>query len=248
MKDDINPDFWSASGLPVEIAEYIANFCRNAVIKQHPLIDRARRFRSYWEGNPDADTVSKNWKKLKENVVNQEDALVGVFLVWPDQPKRQPYDALYGGRKIGMLELTVDQERAAYKSLGDDAERLAKFLKGGQVPSFQHLLEDAGATGGDAAKKAAMFQNLTTNPVITLMLLADVLRSADPGAKYPSRQPDGSNAPMSSYVVQLAELNRKFIKDQSTAIANLANVNNPDAPVKADAIRKAWARLKDKND
>lgn len=239
--------YWTDCGIPQSLSNYLADLARNAIRKNHHALERARRFRLYWEKNPDDEKPGKHWRELEATAVSadgsRDDALIAMFLTWPDTAKRQPYAAIYGERKKGRLVLTVEHERKHYQGLSEAAKKLSDFLCPGQESNhFKNLLRDAQASGGDAQTAAIEFMAKMGNFRQSLLQLERALRLVDPAAKYPTGQPDGEGAEERSYTAALAVLNQYLERSKWTALADLAAINNPNISLKPTAIKQAWTR------
>jgi hypothetical protein len=154
--------YWTDCGLPQSLSNYLADLACNAIRKKHHALERARRFRLYWEKNPDDEKPGKHWRKLEAAAGStdgsRDEALIAMFLAWPDTAMRQPYAHLYGERKKGRLVLTVEDERENYRGLADSAKKLSDFLRPGQEPNhFENPTGDARKSDADALTEGTEF-------------------------------------------------------------------------------------------
>ncbi|WP_186214372.1 hypothetical protein [Burkholderia gladioli] len=244
---DIDPSYWAECHFPAVVAAYLSECCRNTTPRALRLIERGRRFRSFWESHPkEDDQLRRQWKILEKSAIS-EDQLLALFLGMPDTALRNPFPLLTGLRKRGSLDLSVDDERKNYQKLAKQVHDIRTFLhsKGGE--NFRNLLSDARATGGEASREAAAFRASTGNLRATLFHLENVLKLVDPAAKYPSGQPDSPDAASHAYVAVVASLSSHLTEPKHAAIAYIAQINNPLTPVTRDALRKAWERNADTN-
>ncbi|WP_176322717.1 hypothetical protein [Burkholderia vietnamiensis] len=210
------------------------------------LIERARRFRAFWEKNPDEDDqLKRQWLALKR-AARSPDHLLTLFLVMPDKAERNPFPLVTGARKRGSLDLSVAEERQRYGELANQARDIRIFLFSGAHNNFRNLLSDATATGGEAYEEAVKFRASSGDLRTALFHLEKLLKLVDPAAKYPYGQPDGADAAVQAYVAVLASLNSHLSKPRHAALAYLAQINNPLTPVTSDALRKAWDRARTK--
>ncbi|MBR8303478.1 hypothetical protein KDW49_22475 [Burkholderia dolosa] len=210
-------------------------------------MERARRFRSFWEQNPDEDDqLKRQWLAL-ERAARSPDHLLTLFLVMPDKAERNPFPLLTGVRKQGSRDVSVAEERQRYGELATQARDIRAFLFSGAHRNFRNLLSDAAATGGKAHEEAIKFRASSSDLRLALFHLEKLLKLVDPAAKYPCGQPDGEDAAKQAYVSVVAALNSRLSKPRYAALAYIAQVNNPLTPVTSDALRKAWDRNADKN-
>lgn len=236
IKKEKTIDHWLECGIPSVIADYIANWPDSPAGNAHPLIARARRFRTYWEQNPDTEKILfRNWRALGKNAVSDE-KLLTLFLTLPDGLTSQPYENLFGKRK-----LKPKAEANLYKSMQDMVSEVIKFVSP-HGPHLMNFYRDAQATGGQALTALSEFRLVDSRLVAALMRLNETLALIDPAAKYKVGQPDADDADKQIYIFGLASKNRHLTKPQHAALAYLGAVNFPDFPVSAAAVRMAWAR------
>ncbi|MFP3499029.1 hypothetical protein SB759_32975, partial [Pseudomonas sp. SIMBA_059] len=78
------------------------------------MIERGRRFRSFWEAHPEEDDqLRRRWRTLEKFSVSEEQ-LLALFLVLPDTAQRNPFPLLTGVRKHGTKDISVKYERKRY--------------------------------------------------------------------------------------------------------------------------------------
>ncbi|MDN7906234.1 hypothetical protein QZM18_19240 [Burkholderia diffusa] len=200
-------------------------------------MERARRFRSFWEQNPDEDDqLKRQWLAL-ERAARSPDHLLTLFLVMPDKAERTPYPLLTGVRKQGTRDLSAAEERQRYIELATQARDIRTFLFSGAHRNFRNLLSDAAATGGEAHEEAIKLRASSSELRVALFHLERLLNLADPAAKYLTGKP---GAPDAAYVAVLASLNSHLTAPKHAAIAYIARVNNPHNPVTRGALGAAW--------
>lgn len=256
--DEKNIDYWHACGFPTEIADLITEYAihyrpRKPLPPPYQTIDlslrnlvRARRFREYWEKNPDREQeIFRHWGTLEKSIKSQG-LLKRLFMALPDKPHYRPYSLIEGIRRHKKTghPLTVAEEKIEYKKAADNLAAVLEFLSL-KENRYIFFMRDAKATGGDAdyhADRANIFETMRS-----LGHLEQALRLIDPAAKHPISQPDAESAPMTHYVFELSRLNRFLVTPRHAAIAALANINNLDYSVTTEAIKKRWARGEDKD-
>jgi len=239
--------FWAECHLPTVVANHISELSRGGATRSSRFIERARRFRSFWEQNPDEDDqLKRQWLAL-ERAARSPDHLLTLFLVMPDKAERNPFPLLTGIRKHGTRDLSVAEERQRYGELATQARDIRTFLFSGAHKNFRNLLSDAAATGGEAHEEAIKFRASSSDLRLALFHLEKLLQLVDPSAKYPYGQPDSADAAIQAYVAVMAALNSHLSKPRHAALAYIAQINNPLTPVTSDALRKAWDRSADKN-
>ncbi|WP_175656504.1 hypothetical protein [Burkholderia ambifaria] len=229
------------------IANHLSELVRVGTTRSRRYIERARRFRSFWEQNPDEDDqLKRQWLSL-ERAARSPDHLLTLFLVMPDKAERNPFPLVTGFRKRGSLDVSVAEERQRYDQLATQARDIHTFLFKDAQRNFRNLLRDAAATGGGAHEEAVKFRASSSDLRMALFHLGKLLELADPAAKYLSRQPGSSTAARKTYVAVVASLNGYLSTPQDAALAYLVRVNNPSVPVTGDALRKVRERSADKN-
>ncbi|HEM7884002.1 hypothetical protein [Burkholderia cenocepacia] len=210
-------------------------------------MERARRFRSFWEQTPDEDDqLKRQWLAL-ERAARSPDHLLTLFLVMPDKAERNPFPLVTGVRKRGLHDISVAEERRRYSEVASQVHDIRTFLYSGAHRNFRNLLSDATATGGKAYEEAIKFRASSGDLRLALFHLEKLLELVDPAAKYPYGQPDGADAAIQAYVAVVAALNSHLSKPRHAALAYITRINNPRTPVTSDALRKAWDRSADKN-
>ncbi|WP_175872679.1 hypothetical protein [Burkholderia sp. BCC0397] len=241
-----DPNYWAECHLPTVVASHVSELARVGTPRSGLLVERARRFRSFWEKNPDEDDqLKRQWLAL-ERAAHSPDRLLTLFLVMPDNAERNPFPLLTGARKRGSRDLSVAEERQIYSDLAIQVRDIRTFLFSGAHKNFRNLLRDAVATGGDAHEEAVKFRASSSDLRMALFHLERLLDLIDPAAKYPYGQPDGADAAIQAYVAVVASLNSHLSKPRHAALAYIAQVNNPLTPVTSDALRKAWDRTRTK--
>lgn len=177
--------------------------------------------------------LNKAWKAL-DSAKKSPDDLLNLFLVWPDNPTVQPFQAIYGKRAVDHQE-----EGRSYQESARKVSEILALLK----PDYlRKLLSDIPANGDG---KAALDSYRTLNRIETmrgLRSLHDMLNAANPQKKYLTKQPFSQDADVQTYIILLAELNRYLSSSKHSAIATIANANYPDCQVTGAAIGKAWKR------
>ncbi|VWD12651.1 hypothetical protein BCO18442_03327 [Burkholderia contaminans] len=239
-------NYWAECHLPTVVADHVSELSRVGTARSGRLVERARRFRSFWEENPDEDDqLKRQWLSL-ERAARSPDRLLTLFLVMPDKAERNPFPLLTGARKRGSRDLSVAEERQSYSDLAIQARDIRTFLFSDAHKNFRNLLRDAAATGGEAHEEAVKFRASSSDLRMTLFHLERLLNLVDPAAKYPYGQPDGADAAIQAYVAVVASLNSHLSKPRHAALAYIAQINNPLTPVTSDALRKAWDRARTK--
>lgn len=242
-----DPSYWAECHLPIVVANHVSELSRIGPTRSSRHMERARRFRTFWEKNPDEDDqLKRQWLAL-ERAARSPDQLLALFLVMPDKAERNPFPLLTGVRKRGSRDLSVAEERQRYGELAIQARDIRTFLYSGAHNNFRNLLNDAAATGGEAHEEAVQFRAASGDLRMALLHLEKLLKFVDPAAKYPYGQPDGVDAAAQAYVAVVASLNSHLSKPRHAALAYIVQVNNPLMPVTSDALRKAWDRNADKN-
>ncbi|WP_152554252.1 hypothetical protein [Burkholderia sp. A1] len=237
---EIDPNYWVECHLPAVVASYLAERCRNTTPRALRVIERGRRFRSFWERHPEEDDQLRRQWRILEKFAISEDHLLTLFLTTPDTAQRNPFPLLTGIRKHGTKDISFKEERKQYKKLAKKTCEIRTFLFSSGADNFRNLLSDASATGGDAAKEAQAFQASNGHLRMALFHLEKMLLLADPAAKYPYGQPDSPDAATQAYVAVLASLNSHLTSPQHSAIAYLAQVNNPLTAVTNAALGAAF--------
>ncbi len=241
-----DPRYWAECHLPIAVADHVSELSHIGTTRSNRCMERARRFRSFWEKNPNEDDqLKRQWLAL-ERAARSPDHLLTLFLVMPDKAERNPFPLLTGVRKQGPHELLVAEERRRYGELANQARDLRTFLFSGAHSNFRNLLSDATATGGEAHEEAIKFRASSGDLRMALLHLEKLLKLVDPAAKYPYGQPDGEDAAAQAYVAVVASLNAHLSKPRHAALAYIAQINNPLTPVTSDALRKAWDRARTK--
>ncbi|MFP3503267.1 hypothetical protein [Burkholderia sp. SIMBA_062] len=239
---EIDPSYWAECHFPTVIAAHLAECCHNATPRSLRVIERGRRFRSFWEAHPEEDDqLRRRWRTLEKFSVSEEQ-LLALFLVLPDTAQRNPFPLLTGVRKHGTKDISVKYERKRYHELAGQVHEIRTFLFSGGANNFRNLLSDASATGGEAAKEAQAFQASNSTLRAALFHLEKLLTLADPAAKYPYGQPDSHDAATQAYVAVLASLNSRLTAPQHAAIAYIAQINNPLTEVTNTALGAAWKK------
>ncbi len=185
--------------------------------------------------------------------------LFELFLLFPDAPAAQPYVAIYGRRAVYMQheipdssgrhvytlarEISPAEERKTYREHADTDGATLKKIYRGRV--MKHLLADAQATGGEVHDMAIRYRQKCGDFDSSLPLLRGLLLAVKPEAKSPTSHTEAEAGAMTNYRILLGELNRFLSKPKPAAIAFLANINCPMAPVDGDTIRKSWQRRSD---
>lgn len=242
-----NSAYWRDCHLPEPIADYVAEFAKGVRASQRRIMQRARRFREFWENRPEEDTnIKRHWSALTRAAVSPE-KLQSLFLVMPDKAMRNQFPAVYTTRKVRSADAPVAVIRKEYAELAKHAQALRTFLVDNDFNGLRALLSDAQATGGDALKRASQLQASKGDLPGTLRCLEELFKLVDPAAKFPYGKPDAQDAPQQAYISAIAELNRYLSKPQHAALAYVAQINYPSNPVSSDAIRKVWERNADKN-
>lgn len=150
--------YWAECHLPIVVADHISELSSVGTTRSSRFMERARRFRSFWEKNPDEDDqLKRQWLAL-ERAARSPDQLLTLFLVMPDKAERNPFPLLTGVRKRGSRDLSVGEERQRCGELAIQARGIRTFLYSGAHNNFRNLLSDAAATGGEAHEEAVKFR------------------------------------------------------------------------------------------
>lgn len=153
-KEEKDAGHWAKCGLPDAIAQYVAAWPENERANNDPMLLRARRFYDYWVKNRDDETTTfRHWKALETSAKSDDDLLM-TFMSWPDAPTNQPYEVLYGKRK-----LSPDRERERYTDLADNIRKVLEFLSPHSPRKIKESIDENGDNQGllDAMKDATKY-------------------------------------------------------------------------------------------
>lgn len=212
-----------AKSWPDDLVKYINGFPDGHLV-------RLRRDRMLLSG----EQTGKAWEEIAK-VAKEADTLPHVFLLLPDGPTTQPYDAIYGKRTR-----TPDQEVRYYAGAVAAINKILPLLNG---IGYRHLMQDIPQGSADADPEVwgvlRQFDERSTR--IGLLQLRTILQGTKPHAKRLSKDKNDAQAARSTYTIQVADLNRYLTTPKHTALATLARANCPDVELTPDAVKKAWS-------
>jgi len=212
-----------AKSWPDDLVKYIDGFPDGHRVR----LRRDRMLRS-------AEQTGKAWEEIAK-VAKEAETLPHVFLLLPDGPTSQPYDAIYGNRTR-----TPDQEVKYY---AEAVTAIDKILPLFNRVGYEHLMQDIpqGCNEADPSvwETLRKFDDRATRE--GLLQLKTILQGTKPHAKRLSKDKNNEQAARATYTILVADLNRYLTTPKHTALAVLARANCPDVELTPEAVKKAWS-------
>lgn len=206
----------------------------------------------FWKNNPNRENEFKRyWKVIKQSAKSPND-LNALFLEIPDGLLSRPFPYNLDKRVIDS-----ETQRNRYDHLISCIDEISALFKRRKIKrpkkfrsrsdnSFTLFL-DAYATSQEALQKYSAFEYHREEFVNGLIKLRILLKAVDPSAKDLTKHWKSKDAALHNYIVHIAGLNRFLDEPRHSALAMLAEANNPSVLVSKDSITKAWKRSADKS-